>query len=508
MTFNSLCFFIFFAITICLFFLLPGRLQNPLLLLSSYVFYAAFDIWLSLYLIIATFIIYVIAIYMDILKDRVVGGTSRAKIWMGLGVSLCLLPLLLYKYTNFISSLLAKIIGYEEKKQLNILVPLGISFITFSLVSYLVDVYRGKINVERNILKFALFVSFFPKVVQGPIEKAGDILPQFDEVHHFNIQRFREGMIMTLYGLFMKMVVADTAGIVVDTIFKSLSDYSGATILIAILLFMIQIYCDFAGYSLIAAGTACILGFEFKRNFRQPYMSLSVTEFWKRWHISLNRWLTDYLYIPLGGSHCSKARHKINILVTFLLSGLWHGAAGGYIVWGFLNGVYVIVEATFKELFYATNNNKLLKDDLDAVPIQGRIITQLFRRIIVFVSVMFSWIFFRAQKCHIAIMAIKRIFTDFNIKGCLVYVKERMMSGAGTTLYGIDVVYGVSVLLIGILIICIVDIISVKRDLVVVLSNGNRAIRWTICYVLIFAIILFGVYGYGYNSSDFIYAAF
>lgn len=150
----------------------------------------------------------------------------------------------------------------------------------------------------------------------------------------------------------------------------------------------------------------------------------------------------------------------------------------------------------------------MLKDDLDAVPIQGRIITQLFRRIIVFVSVMFSWIFFRAQKCHIAIMAIKRIFTDFNIKGCLVYVKERMMSGAGTTLYGIDVVYGVSVLLIGILIICIVDIISVKRDLVVVLSNGNRAIRWTICYVLIFAIILFGVYGYGYNSSDFIYAAF
>ncbi len=502
MAFHSLDFFIFFAVTVVLYYLLPQKLQNPLLLISSYVFYAAYDIKLTLLLIVMTVVVYLITLYID--KCRMDENIhAHVKQWMSVGVIICLLPLVFYKYINLLCKILPKGIGYGQKPHLDLLVPLGISFITFSLVSYVVDVYRGTINAEKDLIKFALFVAFFPKVVQGPIEKAGDILPQFDGKHSFNIVRFREGMLLALYGIFMKMVVADTAGIAVDRIYGRLSEYSGAAVLLATVLFTVQIYCDFAGYSLIAIGTARVLGINLQQNFRQPYFSSSVSEFWRRWHISLNRWLTDYIYIPLGGSRCSRNRRILNVLVTFAISGLWHGAAGGYIIWGLLNGMYVVAEFLFKTRVGEDRS----KSSLFERYADNRAVL-LFKRAVVFILIMFSWVFFRAQHCNAARDVLKRIFFEFNLSGFWMYAKKKLSAGAGTSLYGLDVAYNIPVLLIGIFVVVVIDIISEKIDIVRRLSSGSRIVRWTVCYIMIFAVILFGVYGYGYNSSDFIYTDF
>jgi alginate O-acetyltransferase complex protein AlgI len=327
-----------FAGTLILYFLLPQKLRNPLLLVASYVFYAAYSLGLTLFLVVMTLITYVLGLEIGRCREA---RPKTAKAWMIVGVIISLGTLAFYKYFNFLSDTLAGLSGAKNAAHLALLVPLGISFVVFTLVSYLVDVYRGKIPAERNLLKYALFVSFFPKVVQGPIEKAGDILPQFDEKHSFDLVRFREGMLMVLYGLFMKMVVADTAGIAVDTVYNSLSEYSGAAILVATLLFTLQIYCDFAGYSLVAIGSARVLGFTFKQNFRQPYLSLSVAEFWRRWHISLGAFFRDYVYIPLGGNR----RHQIlNLAAVWFLTGLWHGSSWNFILWGIYFLLLLIIE--------------------------------------------------------------------------------------------------------------------------------------------------------------------
>ena len=240
MSFNTLDFLLLLAVTMGLYFVLPWKLRNPLLLASSYVFYAAYSLKLTLFLVIMTLLTYVLALKICHCREKE-EDKKRAKIWMGTGVIICLGILAFFKYFNFLSDSLAAMIGAEGNLHLNLMVPLGISFIVFTLVSYLVDVYRGTIVAERNLLKYALFVSFFPKVAQGPIEKAGDILPQFEEKHSFDLIRFRAGMLMVLYGLFMKMVVADRAAIAVDKVYGNLSAYTGASILIATVLFSFQI---------------------------------------------------------------------------------------------------------------------------------------------------------------------------------------------------------------------------------------------------------------------------
>ncbi|MBR5343795.1 MAG: MBOAT family protein [Oscillospiraceae bacterium] len=522
MSFNTLDFMLLLAGTLILYFLLPQKLRNPLLLVASYVFYAAYSLGLTLFLVIMTLITYVLALEID--RCREVKGGKVSKAWMIVGVVISLGTLAFYKYFNFLSDALAGLSGAKKATHLSLLVPLGISFVVFTLVSYLVDVYRGKIPAERNILKYALFVSFFPKVVQGPIEKAGDILPQFDEKHSFDILRFRRGMLMVLYGLFMKMVVADTASVAVDTVYNSLatygmgSSYHGAATLAATLLFTFQIYCDFAGYSLVAIGSAYVMGFNFKQNFRQPYLSLSVAEFWRRWHISLNRWLIDYLYIPLGGSRCKKSRKYYNTMVTFGLSGLWHGADWGYIVWGLLNGLYIVIESELKLLKEKIRSlgkkEEAHHDDprwtvAEPTPsVIGPAISSFFHRAITFILIMFSWIFFRAQKLSVAMVALRKIFTDLQLKGFITWAGSKLAGGVGSTLLGLDVVYRLPILLAGILVIVIVDRLAEKRDLAGSLAEGSRVLRWIIAYALIFAIMIFGVYGYGYSAGAFIYAGF
>lgn len=494
MTFNSLDFMLFFAAVFTLYYLLPYRLRNGLLLLASYVFYAAYDLPLALFLVISTLFNYIMAVPI---------GRRKSKMLMILGVAVNLGSLGFFKYRRFFLQILSGITGVRESDTFKILTPLGISFITFTAVSYLVDVYRQEIPAERNLLKFSLFMSFFPKVVQGPIERAGDLLPQFDEEHRFDLLRFREGMMMMLYGLFMKMVVADRAAIPVDQVFGNLKTYPGSTIVMATLFFTLQLYCDFVGYTYTAIGAARVLGYDFRPNFCQPYLSLSVSDFWRRWHMSLNRWLTRYVYIPLGGSRCSNARRIFNVMVTFGISGLWHGDDWGYVIWGLLNGLYVSVETTIQRL---TGRKEKAEQAVRRGP-AGLILKGL-RWLLTFVLIVFTWLFFRARTLDASLLALRKIFTKFHAKAFIALLAERLPERAGTTIFGLDVRYDLLPLLLGIVIMIIVDRIESKGDIARSLARGKRLYRWTLAFCLIFGIILFGVYGYGYSASAFIYTGF
>lgn len=259
-----------------------------------------------------------------------------------------LLPLLIFKYYNFINNSITDglaAIGLQfSLPGLNWAIPVGISFFTFQAVGYMLDVYHGRIKAENNITDYVLFVSFFPQVASGPISKADELLPQIKNAKTFDYNQAVNGLKYLLWGMFLKVVLADRAGIYVDTVFGAYDKFSGAGCALASVLYSIQIYADFAGYSLMAVGIAKTLGFDLINNFKRPYFATSVSEFWKRWHISLTRWLTQQVYIPLGGSRCSKLRTYWNILVTFLVSGIWHGANWTFIVWGGIHGVFQIIE--------------------------------------------------------------------------------------------------------------------------------------------------------------------
>lgn len=510
MAFNSLDFMLLFTVTVILYYAMPHKFRNPLLLIASYIFYAAFDLGLTLFLVLCTLVTYFTALKVDQYR-----GQKSSKTWATIGVVANLAALAFYKYLNFFFGMIFGVLkasGIAAKSHtFDLLVPLGISFIVFSVVSYIIDVYRGKIGAEKSLFKLSLFISFFPKVVQGPIERAGDIIPQFDEVHIFDDHKFSEGILMMLYGLFMKMVVADRASIVVNTIYGNLPSYSGAAILFATFLFAFQIYCDFAGYSYIAIGGAKILGFEFKRNFRQPYMSLSIAEFWRRWHISLNAWLRDYLYIPLGGNRCSPARKNLNSLIVFGVSGLWHGADWGYIIWGLLNAVYIMIENKIKKfkarITIAPDDDKASQPREESIAVK-QFAGRTLRRILNFVLISFTWIFFRAQNLPTAMEAITSIFGEFNLFPFLSFIKGQVAKGSGTLLYGLDVVWGMGLLLVCILVVILVDVISDRHDVTGTLAKGKLGVRWLVYFLLIFAIIIFGVYGYGFDASAFIYAGF
>lgn len=497
MIFNTLDFLLFLPVVVLLHYLLPHKYRNLLLLAASYFFYASYNLGLTLFLIICTAVTYGLGLAIGRNEDD-----KAAKRLMTIGVVLNVGTLGVYKYFNFVSESLASISGGEAFK-LNWLVPLGISFIIFQTVSYLVDVYRKKISAEKNLLKFALYVAFFPKVVQGPIERAGDILPQFDKIRYFEHKRFSEGMLMVIYGLFMKMVVADNAAVIVNSVYGNLSSYSGAAILVATLMFALQIYCDFAGYSYTAIGAARLLGFDFKENFRQPYLSVSVSEFWRRWHISLNTWLRDYVYIPLGGNRCSKVRKNFNTLTTFAISGLWHGANWGYIIWGVINGVYIIIESAIMDLL----KKQKKADEKEQNPARAAA-GQVLHRFLTFCAVVFAWIFFRARYLADSLTAISRIFTKFDWKGFSDYITETMNAGDKAVFLGLNVSYSLTALCISMIVVLIVDLLSQKMNLPERLAEGTRWIRWPVYLILLFAIILFGVYGYGYDAGSFIYAAF
>ncbi len=406
MLFNSMHFMLFFVTVTTLYFLIPHRSRWVLLLISSCYFYMAF---IPVYIIILGFTI-VVDYFAGIWIEKTEGKNRKyfliASLIANIGV------LAVFKYYNFLNdnlSVFLNSIGYHNSiPDLSILLPIGLSFHTFQAMSYTIEVYRGNQKAERNFGIYSLYVMFYPQLVAGPIERPQNLIHQFYEKHYFNYERVVEGLKLMLWGLFMKIVIADRLAIYVNAVYNNASQHSGPTHLLATVFFAFQIYCDFAGYSCIAIGTAKVMGFKLMTNFNRPYFSHAVSEFWKRWHISLSTWFRDYFYISLGGNRVSIPRWYLNLLIVFIISGLWHGANWTFIIWGALNGVYLILEIMTvkwrKKINDLTGLSQLPK-------LHGAV-----QIIITFGLACFAWIFFRANTTADAFLIAKSIF---EFKGAL-----------------------------------------------------------------------------------------
>jgi len=393
MVYNSFSFLVCFPLLFVLYYAIParyGRLRNLYLLLVSYLLYLRWKPVYALVLLGVTAVTYLSALALQ--------RSGRPKRVLAVGVVLSLLPLLFFKYFGFINesivgvlSLMGLDVGLPG---LNWAIPVGISFFTFQALGYLCDVYYKRIDAEHDFLIYALFVSFFPSILSGPINKASLVIPQLRALRpRFDYDKAVTGLRMLLWGMFMKVVVADRVALYVDTVLPSYMNYTGLSCFAASLMYTVQIYADFAGYSLMALGVGKVLGFDLTENFRRPYFAVSVTDFWHRWHISLSTWLKDYVYIPLGGSRCSRSRNYWNIFVTFLVSGVWHGANWTFIVWGCIHGLCQIVE-------------KMLGQQRCPYGWLGRSVKIL----VTFMIVNFAWIFFRMPTLGDACRVVGRIF--------------------------------------------------------------------------------------------------
>lgn len=325
MLFNSIEFLIFFPIVVVVYFIIPDKIKHLWLLIASYYFYMCWNAKYALLILASTIVTYISGILIDKVKNQTLLKKSvvTASFVINLGI------LFYFKYINFMLVIFTRIFA-KLHIQLNtpvfdIILPVGISFYTFQALSYTMDVYRGEIKAEKNFFRYALFVSFFPQLVAGPIERSKNLLKQLSVPQKFSFENMREGLLLMLWGYYLKLVLADRIAIFVDTVYGDYKTYPGMYLIVATMLFAVQIYCDFAGYSTIAMGTAKVLGVELMENFNAPYLSTSVAEFWRKWHISLTSWFKDYLYIPLGGSRKGKLRKYLNKMIVFLVSGLWHG---------------------------------------------------------------------------------------------------------------------------------------------------------------------------------------
>ena len=396
MTFVSFEFVIFALIVIPTYFLLPQRWRWVWALVASYVFYAA---WNAAYLILILFST-LVDYFVGLALGRVPSERKRRRlgllllsIFVNLGV------LFTFKYFNFFSASLADLLSslgiQTDIRTLDVLLPVGISFYTFQSMAYTIDVFRQKTPVERHLGYFALYVSFFPQLVAGPIERAQNILPQLRVVAHFDADRVNSGLRLVLWGFFQKVVIADRLAVYTNAVYNDVEQFTGVPLILATVFFTIQIYCDFAGYSNIAIGVARIMGIQLMQNFRQPYFATSVREYWARWHISLSTWFRDYVYIPLGGNRVPYLRNLLNLLIVFVVSGLWHGAAWTFVIWGFLHGVYIVAESVWSKL---TDDNPRLH------------IPNVVQHMLTLAAVMFGFIIFRANSMDDAGYVIRNLF--------------------------------------------------------------------------------------------------
>ena len=472
MIYNSFHFLVIYPFLFLAYYLIPARFvgtRNLFLLLVSYLLYMNFNAAYALILIGVTAVTYFSARFID-------NNKPRGKAVLTAMVVLTLVPLLVFKYYDFVcetgQSLLALLGIRVELKGLNWAVPVGISFFTFQALGYLWDVWYGRIKAERNFLHYALFVGFFPSIVSGPINKASLVLSQIKSMRpYFDYSKAVDGLKLLLWGMFMKVVVADRVALYVDTVFSHYDNYSGLSCFVASLLYTTQIYADFAGYSLMAIGIGKTLGFELTENFRRPYLAYSITDFWRRWHISLSTWLKDYVYIPLGGSRCSKLRNYWNIIVTFLVSGIWHGANWTFVIWGLWHGLFQVVEK-------ATGQQKCNYGFWGKV---GKIF-------VTFMLVNFVWIFFRMPTLSDACNVMARIFNPALLGN--LYLPER-----SNTLF----------MVMGVIVLMVKDLTDEYCPKSFNLMDNNSVwVRWLTYLICIVMIMLTGVF----DAGQFIYANF
>ncbi|WP_028907339.1 MBOAT family O-acyltransferase [Xylanibacter ruminicola] len=466
MIFNSFNFVVFFPLIFLLYYIIPvrfGKARNAFLLFVSYLLYLQWKPIYALFLLGVTLVTYFSALLLP--------KVSKPYLLLVASVLLTIFPLFFFKYFNFVNeSLLGvlELIGIRWNiNGLNWAIPVGISFFTFQALGYLWDVYYKRIEAENDFLSYALFISFFPSILSGPINKASLVIPQIKNLRtYFDYEKAVKGARFLLWGMFMKVAVADRLAIFVDTVYEDYMANTGLTCFAASVFYSLQIYADFAGYSLMAIGVGKILGFELTENFRRPYFAVSVTEFWHRWHISLSTWLKDYIYIPLGGSRCSKGRNYWNIFVTFFVSGIWHGANWTFIIWGCVHGICQIFE-------------KILGQQKNNYGLMGTIIKIL----LTFLIVNFAWIFFRMPTISDALGMIIHIFD----------ISQPMT---------VDIPQKSHLLVLFILI--AKDFLDEYYSKLKNLFDKSILIRWSI-YIIVFVIIMLqGVFG----ADQFIYVGF
>ncbi|MBQ3110066.1 MAG: MBOAT family protein [Clostridia bacterium] len=490
MLFNSLQFLIFFPVVALLYYVLPHKVRYIWLLVASYFFYMCWNPKYALLMAFSTVSTYTAGLFISKCK-----ATNWKKLWVGLSFTVNIAILFFFKYFDFAVNNINACLSAWNLELINpsfdVILPVGISFYTFQALGYTVDVYRKDIAPEKNLLRYALFVSFFPQLVAGPIERSGNLITQLRERHYFKTENVANGLMLMLWGFFEKLVIADRAAYIVDTVYNNYASYTGFAILIATILFAFQIYCDFASYSDIARGAALVMGFNLMKNFDTPYFSQSVSEFWRRWHISLSSWFRDYLYIPLGGNRKGRVRKYFNLMVVFVLSGLWHGASWTFVIWGGLNGLYQIIGDMTKKLRLKVSS---------AIGVRrGNFSGKLGKALITFALIDFSWIFFRANSLHDAVRIIKNLFCEFN--------PWIFTDGTLFTL-GLDRA-DMFVLLMSLVVLLVVSSLKyVGINIREKLSEQGLWFRFAIYFAGLFAVLILGIYGPEYDASQFIYFQF
>lgn len=491
MYFNSIDFLIFFPIVVFGYFLIPKKVKYLWLLGASYYFYACWNAKYAILIAVSTVVTYLSGLFLE--KET---QEKKKKLIMVFCFLINLGILGFFKYFGFFlenfNSILSVFHVQVVKNPFNLLLPVGISFYTFKALGYLVDVYRGNVKAEKNFFKYALFVSFFPQLVAGPIDRAGNLMPQIEEMETkrlWNYDKIVSGLGLMVWGLFLKMVIADRCAVFVDAVHEYL--YAAGTVetVAAAILFSIEIYCDFAGYSAIAIGAARVMGFTLVENFDTPYFATSIKDFWRRWHISLSTWFRDYVYIPLGGSRCSKAKKYRNVMITFLCSGLWHGASWNYVIWGGIHGIYQILGEVLMPVRKKITEVFHVRTDVFSFRLGQILITNGLTT--------FAWIFFRGGHLGHLALYFQRMFTKFNpwvlSASGLDYLKISLKDVALTPVF-------LLLLLVG-------DLIQYvkKQDVGEFLAKQNLWFRWVILLGLIFCVLIFGEYGITFSSKQFIY---
>ncbi len=502
MLFNSIPFFIFLSIVFPLYLLLPHRLQNRMLLMASYIFYGWWDWRFCSLLIISTGVNYYcgIRIYEYLNTDR------KAKNWKLVAIILNLTLLGFFKYYNFFTAEITDALGqmgvYWNVDSLKVVLPVGISFYTFQTLSYSWDIYRRELRPTRNIWDFGLFVSFFPQLVAGPIEKAKNLIPQIIRKRNISVEQFYQGCYLIFWGIFKKVCIADSIAVLVTPVFNQwqMGSYAWFDIVTAVFLFAIQIYCDFSGYSDIARGVAKLMGFDLMLNFNLPYFSQSPSEFWHRWHISLSTWFRDYVYIPLGGSRPSKASSNIlfsskwfhskwlnsrifkNIMITFALSGLWHGANWTFIVWGIYNGFLLILHKLYTELLSPYAFYKKWQ--------QIRIY-KIVATVVTFILFCYGWLIFRAEDLTQVWQMTMALFKVSGTKGYTIFSHSNLL----------DIIH----LEISFCILIIIQCFQyLKNDLMWIYNQKIWVMRGFFYFILTYLLINVA----NYHAEEFIYFQF
>lgn len=492
MSFNSFDYMFFLAAVAIIYYLLPQKVKRIWLVGVSLFFYAKWDVRYLAIIAGCIAVTYASALLVEKNRDK----NPLCK-WIVAFATICCIGILaVFKYSEFIISNINTCLSVAgTNKQISvagIILSVGISFITLQGLGYVIDVYRGKYAAEKNIIVYALFMSFFPQIACGPIGRGGDLLPQYHKDVHFDVDRVRLGLLTFAYGLFLKIVVADNINAFITPIIENYSNHNGMELFLATILIGIQIYADFYGYSLMALGTGRVLSVELMCNFKQPYLDGSFRDFWRDWHISLTSWLTDYLYIPLGGNRKGKLRKYINQMIVFLCSGLWHAAAWHYIAWGGINGMYLVVEDCLGKKMATLWDKTGVNRDRKA----WKFVKWLFMTF--FISI--AWLFFKAPSFSSALGIIKLMIKDFRPGW---FLAESCYDTFGSS-------WQFAIILISLAVMFAVDWMQKKKgtDVIQLVFNQQVVVRWCIYLLLLYVIVCWGAYGEGFEQTQFVYFEF